>query len=80
MQFYSSSLEGRTFLWGGGGGSVNCIAICYGLDGSGLELRCGQENFSSPYPSRPALWGSIQAPTPWVPGVPSGGKTGGACL
>jgi hypothetical protein len=41
------------------------IATGYGLDGPGIESRCGR-NFS--HTSRPAL-GPIQSPVQWVPGT-----------
>jgi len=39
------------------------IANCYGLDGSGIESRWGQD---LPHPPRKALE-STQPPTQWVP-------------
>ena len=50
------------------------IATRYGLDGPGIESRCGR-NF--PHPSRPAL-GPTQPPIQWVPGLFPGGKPAGA--
>ena len=41
------------------------IATRYGLDGPGIESRCGRD---FPHPSRPALR-AIQPPIQWVPGV-----------
>jgi len=41
--------------------SVVGIATSYGLDGSGLGFRKGQEMFSFPHPSIPAL-GPAQPP------------------
>jgi len=39
---------------------INAVTVAtgYGLDGPGIEFRCGQD---SPHPSRPALW-STQPP------------------
>jgi hypothetical protein len=49
-------------------GSVAGIATGYGLDGPGIESRCGRD-FS--HLSRPAL-GSTQPPVQWVPGLSRG--------
>jgi len=49
-----------------------CTATLYGLNGLGIESRCGRD-FS--HPSRPAL-GLTQPPIQWVPGL-SGGKAAG---
>ena len=46
------------------------IATRYGLDGPGIESRCGR-NF--PYTSRPAL-GPTQPPMQWVTSLFPGGK------
>jgi hypothetical protein len=52
------------------------IATRYGLDGPGIDLRCGG---GFPYPSRPAL-GPTQPPIQWVPGLfPRGKATGAWC-
>jgi hypothetical protein len=59
----------------GGRDSVVGIATRYGLDGPGIESRCGRD-FSQP--SRPAL-GPTQSPIQWVPGLFPGGKAAGAC-
>ena len=48
-------------------GSVG-IATRYGLDGPGIESRCGRD---FPHPSRPALW-PTQPPIQWVPGLSRG--------
>jgi len=45
------------------------IAIRYGLDGPGIQSRCGGRDF--PHPFRPAL-GSTQPPIQWVPGLSRG--------
>ena len=49
------------------------IATCYGLEGPGIEFRCGRD---FPRPSRPAVV-STQPPTQWVPGL-SRGKAAGS--
>ena len=54
--------------------SVVSVAIRYGLDGPGIELRWGRD---FPHPSRPAV-GSTQFPVKWVLGLFSGGKAAGA--
>ena len=46
-------------------GSVVGIATSYGLDGSGIESRCGRD---FPHLSSPAL-GLTQPPVQWVPGL-----------
>jgi hypothetical protein len=60
-------------------GSIVGIAICYELDGSGLERGVGKR-FSLRHIHPDRLWGPIQDPTPWVSGIPSGGKTDGVWL
>jgi hypothetical protein len=50
------------------------IATRYGLDGPGIESRCGRD-FSHSY--RPALR-PTQPPIQWVPGLFPGSKAGGA--
>jgi hypothetical protein len=49
-----------------GPGSSVGIATGYGLDGSGIDSRCGRD---FPHLSRPAL-GSTQTPVQWVPVSP----------
>jgi hypothetical protein len=58
---------------GKGRDSAVGIATRYGLDGPGIESRCGR---SFPHPSRTAL-GSTQPPIQWYRGFP-GGKAAGA--
>jgi hypothetical protein len=41
------------------------IATRYGLDGPGIESRCGRD---FPHPSKPAL-GPTPSPTQWGPGL-----------
>jgi len=48
------------------------IAICYGMNGTGIESRWKQD---FPHPSRPAL-GLTQPTVQWVPGLPGGGAGG----
>jgi hypothetical protein len=55
-----------------GPGSVVGIATGYGLDGPGIESRCGRD---FPHLSTPAL-GSPQPPVQWVPGLSRGGGGG----
>jgi hypothetical protein len=50
------------------------IAICYGLDGPGIESWRGWDFLQ---PSRPAL-GPTQPPIQWAPGLFPGGKAAGA--
>jgi hypothetical protein len=50
--------------------SVVGIATRYGLDGQGIESRCG---WDFPHPSIQALW-PTQPPIQWVPGLFPGGK------
>jgi hypothetical protein len=50
------------------------IATRYGLEGAGIESRCGRDFL---HPSRPAL-GRTQPPIHWVPGLFPGGKAAGA--
>jgi hypothetical protein len=51
-----------------GPGSVVGIAAGYGLDGPGIECRCGQD---FPHLSRPVLE-ATQPPVQWVPGLSRG--------
>jgi len=51
-----------------GPGSVVGIATRYGLDGPGIESRCGRD---FPHLSRPAL-GPTQPPVQWAPGFSRG--------
>jgi len=51
-----------------GPGSVVGIATGYGLDGPGIESRCGRD---FPHLSRPALR-PTQSPIQWVPGLSRG--------
>ena len=46
-------------------GSLVGIASGYGLDGPGIESRCGRD---FPHLSKPAL-GTTQPPVQWVPGL-----------
>ena len=52
----------------GGPGSVVDIATGYGLDGPGIESRCGRD---FPQLFRPAL-GPTQPPVQWTPGLSQG--------
>ena len=52
------------------------IATRYGLDGPGIESRCGRD---FPHPSRTAL-GPTQPPIQWVPGLFPWGKAAKAWL
>jgi len=51
-----------------GRGSSVGIATGYGLDGPGIESRCGRD---FPHLYRPALW-PTQLPVQWVPGLSRG--------
>ena len=62
----------RTLVWMCGPGSVAGIATGYGLDGPGIEFRCGRD---FPHLSRPAL-GPTQPPVQWGTGSFSRVKSG----
>jgi hypothetical protein len=64
---YTLDLMGVQEVRGGRDSAVG-IAIGYGLDGSGVESRCGRD---LRHPSRPAL-GPTQPPIQWVPGLSRG--------
>jgi hypothetical protein len=51
-----------------GPGSVVGIATGYGLDGPGIESRCGRD---FPHLTRPTQ-GPTQTPVQWVPGLSRG--------
>ena len=53
-----------------GPGSVDGIATSYGLDGPGIEFRCGR---GFPHLSRPAMR-PTQPPVQWVPALSWGVK------
>ena len=59
---------GVLLLIGGSRDSVVGTAIRYGLDGPGIESRCGRE---LPHLFRPALR-PTQPPIQWVPGLSRG--------
>ena len=63
----SSEMDKNEMREGGWDSSVD-IATRYGLDGPGIESRCGRD---FPHPSRPAL-GPTQPPVQWVPGLSRG--------
>ena len=54
-------------------GSPVGIAAGYGLDGAGIETRCGRD---FPHSCRPAL-GPIQPTVQWVPGLSRGERAAG---
>jgi hypothetical protein len=62
------------YCLGAGRDSSVGIATRYGLDGPGIESRCGRD---FPHQSRPAL-GPTQPPIQWVPGLFPGVKAAGA--
>ena len=63
---------GLLYPSGGRDSSVG-IAVCYGLDGPGIESRWGRD---FPHPSRPAL-GLTQPLIQWVPDLSRGVKRPG---
>jgi len=72
---FNSGFKGLTKIDNNGGpDSAVGIATRYGLEGPGIESRCGR-NF--PHPTRPAL-GPTQPPIKWVQGLFPGGKAAGA--
>jgi len=66
LHYYYFSKPSIYHVWNG-------IALCYGLEGPGIESRWEQD---FPQPSRQAM-GPTQPPIQWVPGL-SGGKAAGA--
>jgi hypothetical protein len=69
----SSRMNTRIASWVGRDSSVSIATRC-GLDGPGIESRCGRD---FPHPSRPAM-GPTQRLVQWVPGLFPGGKAAGA--
>jgi hypothetical protein len=66
-EIYAYQILFITYTIYGPGSSVG-IATAYGLDGSGIESRCGRD---FPHLSGPALR-PTQPPVQWVPGLSRG--------
>ena len=74
LKVFFYPISERPLLFRVGRDSSVGLATRYGLDGQGIESRCGRD---FPYPSRPTL-GPTQPPTQWVQGFFRGGKAAGA--